>query len=591
MGKTLIIVESPHKAHTIQGFLGDEYIVMASKGHITDLAKGGRFGLGIDIENDFKPKYVLMDDKLDVLDQLLSAAKECDNILLASDNDREGEAISWHLQERLKDIEKPIKRVVFNEIKKSTVLKALKTPRDVDMDLFRAQEARRLLDRIVGFTVSPFLMSFFGPKLSAGRVQSVVARMVIDREREIEKFVPEDFWTIQVNLSQDNKNAFTAKYFYKICDSETADEMKSRLSEPEYVVTDVIAREEKVNPPPPLITLTLQRLMSREYSMSPDSAMKAAQALYEQGYISYLRTDSVRASDESIEEVRQWMLDNNHRIPTKPNEYKNSDEAQDAHECIRPVDISLIPDNNMAIIDSDEKKVYKAVWRYFVASQSLPAVYNTLKVSLSVANDSKCEVKATGKALKSAGFLDVLGKVDSNKIDIPNLSKGDSVKLFGKNPVLMEKKKTQGPARFSEDKLIKQLADTGVGRPATYSDLLTKITTRNYVEKKGDVYHPTDLGKKISDELTKDFSFMNFAFTANMEKKLDLIAQGKLNYIDVLKEFYIPFKAEVDKAYMGNGGTLCPKCGAPMRVQTRKSDGNKFMGCSKFPKCKEIVSI
>jgi DNA topoisomerase I len=593
--KTLVIVESPSKADKIQNLLGKNYVVMASKGHITDLAKGGKHGLGVDIENNFKPHYVLMEDKLDILDALLAASKRCDQILVASDPDREGEAIAWHLADRLQDVGKPIKRMVFNKIKKEVLLKAIDEVRDIDMSLFQAQEARRILDRLVGFMASPFLMNFFGPKLSAGRVQSVVTRMVIDREREIEAFVPEDYWTIQVNLCKDVANikeSFITKYSGRLTDQANADAMRTKLSDKnaEYVVSEVLAEEEKKSPQAPLVTSTLQRLMSKEHGFGADRTMKAAQALYEAGYCSYIRTDSVRVSDETVKEVRDWLVTNKYGVPNKANIFKNKDAAQDAHECIHPSDITLTPFDNFAIINPDEKLVYETIWRYFIASQMMPAVYNTLRVTAHVKGDRSAEVKASGKALKSKGFLDILGFTDDSKIEIPNLAKGESLYLSGSRAVKMEKKQTQPPPRYSEDKLIKELDQRNIGRPATYAELLSKITARNYVEKKGNVYHATDVGKKITDVLANFFTFMDYDYTAKMERQLDQVESGKVNYIDMLKKFYPDFKSELDKAYLNHGGTLCDKCKSPMTTRTSK-DGDKFLACSAFPRCRNTKSL
>lgn len=588
--KILVIVESPSKAAKIQEYLGKDYIVLASKGHITDLAKGGRFGLGVDIENNFKPHYVLMEDKVSTLDTLLNAAKNCDKILVASDPDREGEAIAWHLSQRLFDVGKPIKRMVFNKIKKDVLLKAIKDVRDVDINLFHAQEARRILDRLVGFMVSPFLMNFFGPKLSAGRVQSVVTRMVIDREREIESFIPEVFWTIQATLSKDGKLGFETKYTGRPVDEKSAKDIYLKLSanNAKFIVSDVVSDEESKAAPPPLVTSTLQRIMSKDHSFAADRTMKAAQALYEAGYVSYIRTDSVRVGEEDISALRKWLSDAKYEIPKKANVFKNKDAVQDAHECIHPIDLDLSPASNFAIINPDEKLVYENIWKYFVASQMMPAVYSTLKVTANVVGDTSAEVRASGKALKNNGYLQILGNIDDSKIEIPNLNKGDILNHFGKAPVKMEKKQTQPPPRFSEDKLIKELDAKNIGRPATYADLLSKITTRNYVEKKGNVYHATELGKKITDELQKFFTFMDYNYTSKMERQLDEIEGGKINHIDMLKKFYPEFKKELDKAYLQHGSSMCDKCNSPMVSRTAKNTGEKFLACSAYPRCKNI---
>jgi DNA topoisomerase I len=586
--KTLVIVESPAKGHKIQEYLGKDYVVMASKGHITDLAKGGKHGLGVDIDNHFKPHYVLSDDKVDVLDALLAACKKVDRIFVASDPDREGEAIAWHLATRLADTGKPIRRMVFNKIKKDLLQKAVKETRDIDMNLFHSQEARRILDRLVGFKASPFLMNFFGPKLSAGRVQSVVTKMVIDREREIEIFVPEEYWTIQAKLTDSKGDSFTAKYINKIVDLNTATTTKALLNEEEYVILNVLAEEEKKSPQAPLVTSTLQRFMSKTEGFNAERTMKAAQSLYENGYVSYIRTDSVRVADEDISGVRDWLTQNKYDVPKKPNVFKNKDSVQDAHECIHPTDLSLQPnEDNYAIIDPDEKLVYKAIWNAFVASQMLPAVYDTLTVVAHPKSNSKARVKATGKALKSEGFLKLFVSVDDekegSKIEIPNLKEGDIVFLKGKNDLKMEKKATQPPPRFSEDKLIKELVNKNIGRPATYAELLSKICSRNYVEKRGNVFHATDLGKKITDVLTQYFSFMDYNYTAKMELQLDEIESGKVNHITMLEKFYPEFKDQLDKAYLNQGGTLCDKCGSPMATRSTKT--GKFLACSSYPKC------
>jgi DNA topoisomerase I len=588
--KSLVIVESPSKATKIQEYLGNDYVVMACKGHITELAKGGHFGLGVDIENDFKPRYVLSADKISILDDLMNVAKTCDQILLASDNDREGESISWHLQQRLQDMGKPIKRLIFNEIKKSAIQKAIKDAGDINMRAVHSQEARRVLDRLVGFMASPFLMNYYGNNLSAGRVQSVLTRIIIDRENEINQFLPETFYTIQVQLSKDGKEGFETKYSGRPTDASIAEAIYSELaSNQQYVVSEVISNQENKYPQPPLVTSTLQRLMSKNHGMSSDRTMKAAQSLYEAGYCTYIRTDSVRVSVEALSEVRQWLQDNQHPLPKKAYVYKNKEASQDAHECIRPSDLNLEPDN-YAIIDPDEKLVYETIWRNFVASQAMPAIYSTLKITAHVKGNKSAEVKAAGKALISEGYLNILNVTDDSKIEIPNLVVGDLLSLFGKKPVKLEMKETQPPPRYSEDKLIKELVSKGIGRPATFADLISKVCLRNYVEKHGVVFHATPLGKKITNELCQFFTFMNYDYTSLMEKQLDLIEEGKLEYVEMLKTFYPAFKKELETAYLQHGGSLCQKCGSPMVQRTNKKDGSKFVSCSAYPNCRNTGS-
>ncbi len=591
--KTLIIVESPSKAKKIATFLGKDYKVLSSKGHITDLAKGGSFNLGIDLNNKFKPRYVLMEDKVETLDELMTAAELCENILIASDPDREGEAIAWHLQDRLLDCRKPIKRIEFREITKKAVLEAIKKPRDIDMDLFRSQEARRILDRIVGFMTSPFLMNFFGPKLSAGRVQSVVTRLIIDREREIENFVSEEYWVLKSNLSKDNKLAFWAKYDPKVSNETDAKLVEAALqgtkNDAVYVVSSVDSAEEKKKPVAPLVTSELQRIMSKKYSVAADKTMKAAQSLYENGYVTYIRTDSVRVEEDALKAVRKFIGEEGYEIPKTANVHKNKDAAQDAHECIRPTDLTMRP-NGPELADPDEVKVYEVIWKYFVASQMKPAIYDTMKVSINLKSDPKMILKTSGKALKEKGYLEVLGATDDSKIDIPPLTKGDELTLLGKDPVTCEQKFTQPPGRFSEDTLIKTLVTKSIGRPATFADILSKICSRAYVEKHGNVYHATDLGKTIIDSLAKFFTFMNYDYTSDMEDKLDLIGHGKADYIDMLSQFYAPFKKELDSAYISRGSAPCEKCESPMLIRQSKT-GDKFLGCSNYPSCRNTKQI
>ena len=591
--KTLIIVESPSKAKKIATFLGKDYKVLSSKGHITDLAKGGSFNLGIDLNNKFKPRYVLMEDKVDTLEELMTAAELCENILIASDPDREGEAIAWHLQDRLTDCGKPIKRIEFREITKKAVVEAIKKPRDVNMDLFRSQEARRILDRIVGFMTSPFLMNFFGPKLSAGRVQSVVTRLIIDREREIENFVAEEYWVLKSNLTKDSKLAFWAKYDPKVTCEADAEVIKAALignkNDASYIVSYVDSSEEKKKPVAPLVTSELQRIMSKKHSLAADKTMKAAQSLYENGYVTYIRTDSVRVEEDALKAVRKFIGEEGYEIPKTANVHKNKDASQDAHECIRPTDLTMRP-NGPELADPDEKKVYDVIYRYFVASQMQPAVYDTMKVSITLKSDPKVILKTSGKALKEKGYLEMLGATDDSKIDIPPLTKGDELILSGKVPVTCEQKFTQPPGRFSEDTLIKTLVTKSIGRPATFADILSKICARNYVEKHGNVYHATDLGKTIIDSLAKFFTFMNYDYTSEMEDKLDLIGHGKADYIDMLTKFYGPFKKELDSAYISRGSSPCEKCQSPMLVRQAKT-GDKFLGCSNYPSCRNTKQI
>lgn len=584
--KTLVIVESPKKAKSIQTYLDKDYIVLSSKGHITELAKGKHHNIGVDIDDNFKPTYVIASDKVDTVKALMNAAKSVDQILISSDPDREGEAIAWHLEQRLKDFGKPIKRMVFHEINKKEVKKALSQLRDIDMNLFKSQEARRILDRIVGFTASPFLMNNFGNNLSAGRVQSVVTRMVADREEEIQNFEPEDFWNIKVSLIKDSP--FVVKHSKRITSQAQSDTIVDILKNPanKYIVSDVVAKVEKKGAPPPFITSTLQQHMSKKHGMSADRTMKAAQSLYEQGLCTYIRTDSVRVSDDAIADARDELEKRGFAIPKKANVFSNKEAAQDAHEAIRPSSLAVDPTETMQIADSDEKLVYEAIYNQFLASQMNPAIYNTLNVSVLC---DKELLKASGKALQDPGFLKMLNVRDDSKIDIPMLEKGDECSLFGKNPIISEKKKTQPPSRYSESDLVSELDKRNIGRPATYAELLTKLCAKNYVEKKGNVFHTTELGTKITKVLKSYFEFMDYDYTARIEKQLDEIASGKITSLDVLNDFYGKYKVQLDEAYVKNGAQMCDKCGKPMVV--RSSQTGKFYGCSGFPKCRNIKQL
>lgn len=585
MSKTLIIVESPSKAEKIQGFLGKNYIVKACKGHICDLAKKGKFNLGIDIDNNFSGKYVLMDDKIDILNDLLKSAKIVDQIYLCSDPDIEGEKISDDLKKRLLDTDKPIKRVTFNEINKKAVVKALKAPRDINENLVKAQETRRMLDRIIGFIGSPLLMNVFESNLSCGRVQSVVTKMIIEKEQDIIKFKPETFYTISANLITNNNENIQAKVVSeRITEDTRAQVIKSTIESNDIYVKNIDLYEEIKNPFPPLITSTMQRYVSKVYGIGAEDTMKAAQSLYENGYITYLRTDSVRASDEALEVCVEWLKNKNYSIPKKPNQYKNSEAAHDAHECIRPTDLDV---TEKEITNPIEKKVYDLIWRYFISSQMIPAVYNVMKIKFGVQN-SNIELEISGKALKTKGFLEILNSsLSTEELTLPLLSVNDILKLKGK--ALVEEKKTQPPARLTEYTLIKELEKRHIGRSSTYAEILKTIIMRKYVEKKGNIYYPTDLGNKVIELLNKYFTFMDYNFTTLLEQKLELIEHGKENNIDILKTFYGDFKTEIEKAYIGCGKQICDKCGSPIVKKKGKND-QFFFACSAYPSCKNIIN-
>jgi DNA topoisomerase-1 len=601
--KILVVVESPAKAKTISKYLGKEYVVRASAGHIFDLSTGGKHNFGIDIDKGFIPKYTVIPDKKDKLKAIMNAAKSASSVYLATDDDREGEAIAWHLAEALKSVKVPIKRIKFREITKKGISDALKNIGDLDRGLFDAQQARRVIDRIVGFSVSPLLIHKFGPKLSAGRVQSVAVRIVVDREREIEAFIPEEYWNITATLAKKKEldDSFVAKYSKKVTDEKTAKKIKADLDGDDYNIKSLDESERKRNPPPPLITSSLAKSAAVRYKFTTARTMKAAQSLYEAGMITYMRTDSYRCSGESIMSCRGWLSENGYDCPEKPNFYavkkkgaKNTKKAkaaaQDAHEAIRPTNVKVTPQNIYS--SEDEQKVYRIVWERFVASQMLPALYDN--VNAVIETTSGHQLKASGRTLKYAGWLEIahdLEKESNNDVKLPKLKVGENVILV-KPKVVADQKFTKPPPRYSEATLIDELKKQGIGRPSTFAAIMSKITSRNYVERKAGAFCPTDLGKKIVDDLVKYYSFMNINYTANMEQNLDKIADGDLKYLDMLNDFYEPFQGELRKSEMSSNtdyGFECPKCGGKMVLN--HGIYGYYLACYDYPKkCKGTIS-
>lgn len=580
----LIIVESPSKAKKIQEYVGDDYTVLASFGHICDLAKGGRFGIGVDTNNNFKPHYLLMKDKIETLNNIINAACESELILLAADPDREGEAIAYHLFKYLSSTNKPIKRIKFGEITKSTVLKSIKNMQDIDLNLVKSQEARRILDRIVGFLVSPYLINHYGPNLSAGRVQSVAVRMITDREKEIESFEPEEFWNIFVKFKKETGEEFLTKFGGRPKTKiETNDIINNIKKQDEFYVASIKKQDKKEKPPPPLTTAALQQYMAKEFSFEPDRTMKAAQNLYENGFCTYIRTDSVRSSEESIESVREWLFNNKFDVPKKANKYETKSSAQDAHECIRPTSMK----NNLinSILSGDDKNVYKAIWEHFIASQMNHAIWDNLNVVVRAREDKKIIFNISGKALSYKGYLEIFGPIDPGKIEIPNMIEGESLELVN-DTIKSEQKFTKPLPRFNDASILKELENKQIGRPATYAEIIKKISNRNYVEKTGNTYRPTELGKKITNILVNLFQFMEYDYTSNLEKQLDDIADGSINSINMLNDFFIPFKFKLDEAYKIMGGSTCDKCGGQMITRINSKDKTKFISCNMYPRCR-----
>lgn len=588
--KKLIIVESPKKAKQISKILGKEYIVQASLGHISDLVKSGKSNMGINIEKGFKPRYKILPDKKDKIKVIAKFASQSDEILLATDDDREGEAIAFHLAEILEKTGKPIKRIKFREITKNAILKSIKNPVELNENLYYAQQARRVLDRIVGFSVSPFLKNKFSANLSAGRVQSVAVRLIVDRDREIEAFKPEEYWNITATLARPDEDFFVAKYNKKITNKKDAGKIKSDLDSDTYLIDNIEKSEKKKSPKPPFITSSLQRAAATQYKFRAARTMKAAQSLYETGMITYMRTDSVRCSAEAIDFCRKWLDDNGYDKPDTPNSYSAKKSAQDAHEAIRPTDVNLTPKN--VYLSDDEHKIYTLIWERFIASQMMPALYDSVVVY--VKSSSGHILKSTGKTLKYKGWLEIAKdlKKEEKSILLPDLEEGDTVVLVPPK-VVAEQKFTKPPPRFSEYSLISELEKRGIGRPSTYATILSKITNKSYVIRKKNTFISTDIGKKIVDELIKFFNFMAYDYTADMEKRLDKIEEGSLEYEKMLSEFYEPFRSQLRKAYMSeykDFGYRCDQCGDDTPMLLKHGKFGFYMACYNYPKCRNTLS-
>jgi len=579
----LVIVESPTKAGTISKFLGKDFVVESSFGHVRDLPEKE---LGIDIEENFKPKYIIIPKAKKRIKELKEKAQEADTIILATDEDREGEAIAFHLCQAL-NLKNP-KRIVFHEITKRAIEKALKNPRDIDMNLVDAQQARRILDRLVGYKLSPFLWEKIARGLSAGRVQSVAVRLVVERQREIEKFKPEEYWTVEAKLRPQittgkiqKATDFTAKLNKKdgktipklgIKTKKQADKIIRDLKNANYKVINIQKKEVKKNPPPPFTTSTLQQEASYKLGFSAKKTMFVAQQLYEKGYITYHRTDSLNLSDEFLEQIKNFVEPEYLEIK----KYKSKKSAQEAHEAIRPTRISRKIDD----------KLYNLIWQRAVASQMKPATLDSTSVDIKA---NEYLFRATGTTIKFDGFLKIYPiKISENPL--PLLKKNEVLKLI---KLIPEQHFTKPPAPYTEASLVKALEEYGIGRPSTYVPILSTIQERNYIIKQKKRLYPTEIGILVNDILVKHFpEIVNIKFTANMEKDLDKIAQGKKKWAPIIKEFYKSFAQNLKNKYQQveklskPTEKKCPKCGHSLIV--RISRYGKFLGCSNYPKCKHI---
>jgi len=611
MPKKLIIVESPAKTKTLKGFLGADYLVEASMGHVRDLPEKK---LAIDIENDFAPTYVIIPERKEVVEKLKAAVKQSDEIFLASDPDREGEAISWHLKEAL-GLREP-KRIQFNEITKTAVQQALLNPRSIDMDRVNAQQARRELDRIVGYKISPLLWRKVKKGLSAGRVQSVAVRLISEREKEIGAFIPVEYWSLTANLTPDTeKNKFDASLTEKdgkkieVSNQESSDAILRDLDGATYKVKSVKKSEKRRNAAPPFITSTLQQEASRKLGFSAKRTMMAAQQLYEGvnvegeghiGLITYMRTDSTRVADEAQQAAHDFIVANYGAAyaPASAKQHKKGAAAQDAHEAVRPTSVERRPDAIAKYLSADQAKLYRLIWQRFVASQMTPAVFDVVTVDISAANYT---FRATGSTPRFDGFLRVYseGKDDPNKVEdeersaLPPLTAEQLLKLLKLTP---KQHFTEPPPRFTEATLVKALEEKGIGRPSTYASIISTITDRKYVELVEKKFRPTELGDAVTDLLVKHFpNILDIKFTADMESKLDAVAEGKQDWVAMMRTFYTPFAETLEKAgeemervkiEPKPAGIDCPTCGKPMVY--RSSRFGEFIGCSDYPECKTI---
>ena len=622
MAKHLVIVESPAKAKTLGKYLGRDYQVKASIGHVVDLPKSK---LGVDIENDFETEYTVIHGKNAILNEIKQAAKDKDTIYLAPDPDREGEAIAWHIAQKLGHPKrKNVRRVLFNEITKKAVLDALQHPRDLDQNLFEAQQARRVLDRLVGYRLSPLLWEKVRRGLSAGRVQSVAVRIIVEREREITAFVPEEYWTVEARLEAGQPPLFTARLAevdgqkvekqLKLDTRERVDEILRGLDGATWTVAKIEKKERRRHPTPPFITSRLQQEASRKLGFQPSRTMRIAQRLYEGvelgeegavGLITYMRTDSTRISGEAIAAVRDYIPQRfgPEYLPAEPNVYRSKKDAQDAHEAIRPTSMEWDPEKVGPHLEREELALYTLVWNRFVASQMASAVYDATSVDIEAAT---CRFRATGQVLKFDGFIRVYteGQDDRTPADdedaegqLPPLTEGEVVQL---HELVPEQHFTQPPPRFTQATLIKELEEKGIGRPSTYASIMGTILNKEYVvEDEQKRLRPTELGGLVTDLLVESFpDVLNVEFTAGMEDDLDLIEEGKEPYVAAMRRFWTPFAKDLERAQVEMRDVkreerptdlVCERCGKPMVIKWGRR--GEFLACSGYPECRNTTNF
>ena len=625
MPKSLIVVESPAKAKTINKFLGRDFVVKASMGHIRDLPSKE---LGVDVDNEFAPKYTLIRGKGKVIKELQAAAEKVDSIYLAADPDREGEAICWHLAHELRKTKKPVFRITYNEITKGAIQAAVDNPGEINQSLFDAQQTRRILDRLVGYQISPILWQNVKPGLSAGRVQSVAVRLICEREEEIEAFEAQEYWTITATLKGEDAAPFGAKllqigsekgtistYGFTI-DETRAHEIVNDAKTEKYVVKEIQKRERKRRPVPPFITSTLQQEAARKLKFTVRRTMSIAQKLYEglevgsQGFIgliTYMRTDSTRVADEALNEARGYIQKTygSEYLPSKAVQYRSKNSAQDAHEAIRPTSADQTPESLRSHLSSEQYRLYDLIWKRFIASQMTPAVLDQTTIDISAGGYF---FRATGSVIKFNGFMAVYmesndevpiqnrGNSDEEAI-LPPVKVGQVLSLLKLDP---KQHFTQPPPRYTEATLVKELEAKEIGRPSTYAAIISTIQDREYVVKEKGSFMSTDIGKLVNQLLIKGFpNILEVQFTAKMEELLDTIADGKVDWVKVMRDFYQPFllslAAAPDKMYKARkdmeeeSEEICEKCGSNMIVKWGRY--SRFLGCSNYPECRNTKSL
>jgi len=619
MAKSLVVVESPAKAKTIEKYLGGGYKVLATYGHIKDLPERE---LGVAIEKGFEPNYQLTDRAKKVVTELKKTAKEADKIYIASDPDREGEAIAFHVAEELSPLKKDIKRVLFFEITKKAIQKAFETPMELNTNKYDAQKSRRVLDRLVGYKISPLLWWKVKSGLSAGRVQSVALRLICEREKEIKAFVPQEFWTIKGIFEDDKKNKITAKLEEiakkkpHLPDKEETEKVVKELSKKSFYLKSRTEKPRKKAAPVPFITSTLQQDAVRRLSFTTKRTMMVAQTLYEGvdlgeegpvGLITYMRTDSPRISDDAIEAARHYIKETygNEYLSEKPRQFEGKKSAQEAHECIRPTNLSYTPDYVKKYLTKEQFALYKMIFERFVASQMKDALYNQTVYEITDRDEEKYVFRAKGLTLKFAGFLAAYGEIkekDEKKEDeeseesLPFLEENAPLKLLELKPT---QNFTSPPPRYTEATLVKELEEDGIGRPSTYASIISTLLEKEYVKLVEGKFHPTDLGCTVSEQLIKGFpDIMDVKFTAKMESLLDSVEEGQVKWNKVIEDFYSTFVQDLEKAKLSMDNlkrkgietdVLCELCGKPMVIKSKGK--NEFLACSGYPECKNIKNF